>query len=59
MIYTTIALLIVTILATYWARDLALHRRRHVGAWALATAMLPPVVLILWALPPKSVAATS
>lgn len=53
MIYSLILLLIVTIIATYWARQLAQHRRRHVSGWSLATAMLPPLVLILWALPAK------
>lgn len=54
MIYSLILLLIVTIIATYWARQLAQHRKRHVSGWSFATAMLPPLVLILWLLPTKA-----
>lgn len=49
-----IILLVVTILAMIWARRLAIRRGRHVTAWTLATALLPPVVLVLWALPSKA-----
>lgn len=51
MALSLIILLAITILATCWARRLAIQRDRHVGGWAMATATLPPVVLILWALP--------
>ena len=53
MIYSLLALLTVTIIATYWARDLAQLRQRHVKGWMIATAMLPPVVFVLWALPKR------
>ena len=52
--YGLIVLLVVTFIATYWARHLAQHRKRHVGGWSFATAMLPPLVLILWALPARA-----
>jgi membrane-associated protease RseP (regulator of RpoE activity) len=51
--YALVVLLLITVIATYWARHLAAHRRRNIGVWAFATAMLPPLVLILWALPEK------
>ena len=54
---TLLLLLILTIAATWWARRLAIGRGRSVGAWAFATAMLPPVVLILWALPARPLSA--
>jgi hypothetical protein len=53
VIYSLLALLIVTIIATYWARHLAQLRKRHVKGWMFATAMLPPAVLVLWALPKR------
>jgi len=53
LILSLVLLLAITIIATYWARYLAKQRGRHIGAWALATAALPPVVLLLWALPPR------
>ena len=56
MTYTLVAFLVITVIATYWARHLAAHRRRNIGVWAFATAMLPPLVLILWALPQKPAA---
>ena len=56
MVLSLIILLVVTILAVMWARKLAARRGRHVSGWALATALFPPVVLILWALPALSVA---
>lgn len=49
-----LALLIVTILATVWAKNLAYRRHRHVSGWTISTALFPPLVLILWALPPKT-----
>jgi amino acid transporter len=55
MVLSLIILLVVTILAVMWARKLAAKRGRHVNGWALATALFPPVVLILWALPRRSV----
>lgn len=54
MIYGLVALLVITVLATYWANRLAYQRKRHVGAWSFATAMLPPLALVLWALPAKT-----
>ena len=56
VIYSLLALLIVTIIATYWARYLAQQRKRHVKGWMFASAMLPPVVFILWALPARATA---
>ncbi|MGI9484636.1 MAG: hypothetical protein ACR2RF_01890 [Geminicoccaceae bacterium] len=54
MIYCLIVLLVITFVATYWANRLAYQRKRHVGGWSFATAMLPPLVLILWALPARA-----
>ena len=51
MIASLLALLAITFGAVAWARPLARRRGRHVSGWALAVAMLPPVVLVLWALP--------
>ncbi len=48
------ALLIITIMASFWARRLAVSRGRRVTAWVLATAWFPPAVLILLALPPRT-----
>ena len=59
MIVSLLLLLVVTVAATWWARQLAVARGRRAGAWALATALFPPVVLILWALPAKVVVAPS
>ena len=53
MLWTLLLLLAVTATATWLSRMLASKRNRHAGLWAFATAMLPPVVLILWALPSK------
>ncbi len=55
MIISLVLLLIVTVLATFWSRHLANRRNRNAGAWTFVTALLPPMVLILWALPPKTV----
>jgi|GEM_PF-4593694 len=54
MIASLLVLLVITFIATWWARHLAAERGRHVGGWALATALLPPIVLILWVLPTRS-----
>lgn len=56
MTFGLLALLAATIAATWWAKHLARHRQRRVAAWAFATAMLPPLVLVLWALPAKPAA---
>jgi hypothetical protein len=57
MTLTLPALLILTFVATWWSRRLAVARGRSASAWALATALLPPVVLLLWALPARTIPA--
>ena len=54
MVVALVAVLIVTFIATYWARSLAYDKGRHVGGWMFATVMFPPVVLILWMLSPRT-----
>jgi hypothetical protein len=55
LLLTVLAIaLAITLIAMFWARRLADRRNRHVGGWTLATAILPPVVLVLWALPARS-----
>jgi len=59
MILSLLVLLAITVAATWWSRLLAAERGRAVGAWALTTALLPPVVLLLWLLPAKSLKAAA
>jgi hypothetical protein len=54
MVWSALVLLIVTVVATGWSRRLAAARGRHTAGWALATALFPPVVLILWTLPARA-----
>lgn len=55
MILSLVLMVAVTVLATYWARQLAFRRGRHIGGWAFATALFPPLVLILWLLPGRAI----
>lgn len=59
MIISLLLMFAITVIATWWARDLAEKRGRAVGAWGFATAIFPPIALILWALPARSVPAPS
>ncbi len=59
MIISLLMVLLVTLIATWWSRHLAMERGRRAGAWALATAIFPPVVLILWALPRRAASVQS
>ncbi|MEM7042381.1 MAG: hypothetical protein AAF543_06180 [Pseudomonadota bacterium] len=53
MIASLLLVLLITFLATWWARQLAMHRHRHVKGWMWATVMFPPAVLVLWVLPAR------
>jgi len=46
-----IAFLLITVLRVLAARSLALRKHRHTFGWMLATALFPPVILMLLALP--------
>jgi len=43
--------LLITLLCVLIARSLALRKQRNTFGWMLATALFPPVLLILLALP--------
>ncbi|MEZ5931245.1 MAG: hypothetical protein R3F54_04740 [Alphaproteobacteria bacterium] len=59
MIWSLLLLLVVTVAATWWSRRLAAARGRSVAAWSLATALFPPIVLMLRALPARPLATGS
>jgi hypothetical protein len=52
VILSLLVTLAITALASLWARRLARQRGRHVRRWIWAAAAIPPLVLILWVLPP-------